>query len=145
MSSYEFTDAATWAGRPVARKVADARGQEGVTLTGTIRLGAGRDAIGSSLAYRCVLADGTGELDLLFLGRAAIPGLAVGTCCRVEGTARTETNRLVVWNPLYRLEAPSPPSGRTGRPSAADEPRAHRRACSGSGHRGHVNRCTGRR
>jgi len=54
--------------------------------------------------YRCVLDDGTGQIDLLFLGRDRVPGLSVGARCHIEGTARMDHGRLTVWNPLYRLE-----------------------------------------
>jgi two-component system sensor histidine kinase KdpD len=123
MSSFEFTDAATWAGRPVARKAADTRSQGRVVVTGTIRT-AQVVTRGSSPAYCCTLDDGTGQLDLLFLGRTGVPGLTVGTRCSVEGTATgTDGDRLVVWNPLYRLEAPTLPSqdDRTA-PAPAAEP-----------------------
>jgi two-component system, OmpR family, sensor histidine kinase KdpD len=123
MSSFEFTEAATWGGRPVARKVADTRPRSRVDLTGTIRT-AEVVAWGSISAYCCALDDGTGRLDLLFLGRTGVSGLTVGACCRVEGTAVTETDRLVVWNPLYRLETPTR-SGRDDRTApahAADAP-----------------------
>jgi two-component system sensor histidine kinase KdpD len=103
MSSFELTEAATWAGRPVARQVTDARSRTRVVVTGTIRA-AQAVTRGTRPAYCCTLDDGTGQLDLLFLGRTAIPGLTVGTRCSVEGTTRTEGNRMVVWNPLYRLE-----------------------------------------
>jgi hypothetical protein len=62
---------------------------------------------GAPVGYRCVLDDGTGRVDLLFLGRREVPGLAVGARCHVEGTARMDHGRLTIWNPLYRLE----PSG----------------------------------
>ena len=58
--------------------------------------------------FRCVLDDGTGQVDLLFLGRDHIPGLVVGAHCQVEGTARMERGRLTVWNPLYELKPTDP-------------------------------------
>ncbi|MGH3470616.1 MAG: hypothetical protein ACRDPG_01050 [Nocardioidaceae bacterium] len=64
-------------------------------------------------SYACVIDDGTGELGLLFLGRRGVAGMVVGTRCTVEGTANLEGSRLVVWNPLYRIE----PSERCGEPS----------------------------
>ncbi len=54
--------------------------------------------------FRCVLDDGAGQIDLLFLGRTTVPGLVVGSRCHVEGTARMDRGRLTIWNPLYRLE-----------------------------------------
>lgn len=108
MSSFELSGATEWGGRPVARTVASAGHRQRVVLSGTIHAA---QAITSARgpAYRCTLDDGTGELDLLFLGRKLVPGLSVDASCSVEGTARTEGDRLVVWNPLYRLDAPYPP------------------------------------
>jgi RecG-like helicase len=91
---------------PVCR-IADVRSQDRVELTGTIRE-AGTISIGSAPAWRCVLADGTGELDLLFLGRATVAGLAEGTRCVVEGTATPRQGRLTVWNPRYQAEPDEP-------------------------------------
>ena len=54
--------------------------------------------------YVCLLDDGTGEIGLLFLGPPSVAGMVVGTRCTVEGTARIAGGRLVVWNPLYRIE-----------------------------------------
>ena len=107
MSSFELTDASIWAGRPIARQVIDARSRERVVITGTI---SAVEVVthGSGPAYRCTLDDGTGELDLLFLGRRSVPGLDVGISCRAEGTARTKGSRMVVWNPFYRLDAATP-------------------------------------
>jgi two-component system sensor histidine kinase KdpD len=92
-----------------ATAISDVRGQDRVKVTGTI-ISAQTTRIGSSLAYRCVLADGTGELDLLFLGRVAIAGLAAGTRCSVEGVVTAREGRLAVWNPRYHVQpAQAPP------------------------------------
>jgi two-component system sensor histidine kinase KdpD len=88
--------------RPAVSRIADVRSQDRVSLTGTIRE-AGTVTIGTSPAWRCVLADATGELDLLFLGRATVAGLAEGTRCTVEGTATPRQGRLTVWNPRYQV------------------------------------------
>jgi two-component system, OmpR family, sensor histidine kinase KdpD len=84
--------------------ISDVRGQDRVRVTGTI-ISAQVTAVGSSSAYRCVLADGTGELDLLFLGRAAIAGLTVGTRCSIEGVVTARGGGLAVWNPRYQVES----------------------------------------
>ncbi len=69
----------------------------------------------SGLGFRCVLDDGTGRVDLLFLGRDRVPGLVSGARCHVEGTARMDHGRLTIWNPLYRLGPDGPaPGGGTG-------------------------------
>ena len=51
------------------------------------------------------LEDGTGELDLVFLGRRGVPGLGPGMSLTVEGTAALDNDRIVVLNPLYEIEA----------------------------------------
>jgi nucleotide-binding universal stress UspA family protein len=92
-----------------ATRITDVRVQDRVKVTGTI-ISSQTTAIGSGLGYRCVLADGSGQLDLLFLGRAVIAGLAVGTRCRVEGVAAARGGRLAVWNPRYEVQpGPTPP------------------------------------
>jgi two-component system sensor histidine kinase KdpD len=85
-----------------ATRITDVRVQDRVTVTGTIRA-TQVITVGSSLAYCCVLADGTGELDLLFLGRAAIAGLSVGTRCRIQGVVAARGGQLAVWNPRYQV------------------------------------------
>jgi len=103
MSSAEFTSATEWCGRPVARKIVDATPRGRVVITGTVREVA-TVRVGRAGSYRCLLYDGSGQIDLLFIGRSTIPGLCVGTRCSVEGTVMQEADHLVVWNPLYRIE-----------------------------------------
>jgi two-component system sensor histidine kinase KdpD len=112
-----------------ATGISDVRGRDRVRVTGTI-ISAQTTAIGSSLAYRCVLADGGGELDLLFLGRAAIAGLAPGIRCSIEGVVTEHGGRLAVWNPRYEVQpAQAPPT--TGVESSAADAGA-----GGAGHFG---------
>ena len=59
-------------------------------------------------ALRCLLDDGTGQIELLFTGRSEIQGLAKGALARVEGTTTSEDGRLMLWNPIYRLDEPGP-------------------------------------
>ena len=108
--------------RPAVCRIGDVRSQDRVHLTGTIRE-AGTISIGNAPAWRCVLADDTGELDLLFLGRTAVAGLAEGTRCVVEGTATPRQGRLTVWNPRYQAD-PDEPVPRAVKPAdlgAADD------------------------
>jgi hypothetical protein len=104
MSTFETTDACSWAGKPVARRIADAYPRHRIVVTGEITHTTSVQ-IGTAPAYRCVLNDGTGQLDLLFIGRRAVPGIVLGTVCGVEGTAAADGDRMVVWNPLYVLKA----------------------------------------
>jgi hypothetical protein len=68
------------------------------------KVGSSKDGSPASLGYRCTLDDGTGQVDLLFIGRRLVSGLTVGARCHVEGTARMDRGPLTPWNPLYRLE-----------------------------------------
>ena len=48
-----------------------------------------------------VVHDGTGMLLLRFVGRAAVPGLAVGRCVIAQGTPGLLRGEVVMVNPLY--------------------------------------------
>jgi hypothetical protein len=105
-------------GLPLARSLADATPRSRVAVSGVIVAAKrwSRDAAaGADLGFRCELDDGTGQIDLVFLGRVGVPGLVVGSRCHVEGTARMEHGRLTVWNPVYHLVAPADPE-EIGRP-----------------------------
>jgi hypothetical protein len=103
MSGLELTGAAFWGGRPVARRVSDARPQARAAVSGIITA-TQTVAIGRSPAYRCSLTDGTGDIYVLFLGRTAIPGLTAGRRVSVTGTVGTRGGRLVIWDPRYWLQ-----------------------------------------
>jgi hypothetical protein len=61
-------------------------------------------SLGGSPACRYALTDGTGELDLLFMGRVQIAGMECGRRCRAVGTVSRRDDRLVLWNPRYWLD-----------------------------------------
>jgi hypothetical protein len=61
--------------------------------------------IGGSRSGSYTLDDGTGKIEPVFLGRPSVAGLQRGTRCTIEGTARLDHGELVIWNPLYRMEA----------------------------------------
>jgi hypothetical protein len=105
-----------------ATRISDLRVQDRAKVTGTIS-SAQTTAIGSSLGYRCVLADGTGQLDLLFLGRPVIAGLATGTRCSIDGVVAARGARLAVWNPRYEVQPAQAPPVTGAESSAADAAR----------------------
>lgn len=92
----------TCGGLPVVRILACAAPRTRVLATGELTA-AGRGRLGRSRAYLCRLDDGTGRITLAFSGRESVPGVVVGTRCRIEGTAQLVEELLVVWNPLYEL------------------------------------------
>ena len=106
-------------GLPLALSVAAAIPRSRVAVSGVIvsaKLWSHGRSGGADLGFRCVLDDGTGRIDLVFLGRVRVPGLVVGARCHIEGTARMEHGHLTVWNPLYRLA----PSGSPEKPGGPD-------------------------
>ncbi|MHB1430560.1 MAG: single stranded DNA-binding domain-containing protein [Streptosporangiaceae bacterium] len=94
-----------------ATSIAGARPQRRLSVTGVIRA-AETVLVAGSPSWRCVLDDGTGRIDLLFLGRAAMPDLRPGRRCDIEGTVARRNGALVVWNARYRLRARDEPACR---------------------------------
>lgn len=60
-------------------------------------------AIGRPAQLNAILYDGTGTVELRWLGRRDIPGIRVGLHLEVEGTATPQGDHLVMMNPLYRI------------------------------------------
>jgi RecG-like helicase len=87
----------------VAVRVADARQQARLLTSGIIRT-TETITVGNSPTCRCEFSDGSGEIDLLFLGRATIPGLVAGRHVAVEGMVGRYHGVLTIWNPRYQLE-----------------------------------------
>jgi hypothetical protein len=106
----DMTGPGTLGKRHVGRYIADLVPQGRADVSGVI-IAARPMSIGGAPACRYTLSDGTGELDLLFLGRAEIAGLRCGQQCRAEGTVGKRDGRLVLWNPRYWLAYadPEPP------------------------------------
>jgi hypothetical protein len=103
MSWWEPTTEDSWGGLPVVRKIAEAGSRCRIAVSGDIVATATEWRHGTR-SYRCDLDDGTGVVSLLFSGRARVPGVDIGSRCYVEGTSQLEDGRLVLWNPVYRLE-----------------------------------------
>jgi len=55
----------------------------------------------------CTIVDDTGSVNLVFLGRRAIPGVEPGTRISAEGMVGRHNGQLAVINPLYQLLTPS--------------------------------------
>ncbi len=89
--------------RPLVTAIGDVRPQDRVDVSGIIR-SAHAMSISGTPACRYVLADSTGQLDLLFLGRLAVTGLERGRHCRAEGRAAVRDGRITLWNPRYWLQ-----------------------------------------
>jgi hypothetical protein len=66
---------------------------------------AGTVTVGSGLAYHFTLVDGSGELDVLFLGRSHMAGLRPSTRIIAEGTVGSYDGKLALWNPRYAIQS----------------------------------------
>ncbi|MDE3065326.1 MAG: amino acid permease [Acidobacteriota bacterium] len=65
--------------------------------------------------FRCVLADQTGSVTLVFQGRTQVPGIERGTRLIVDGTVISMRREAVILNPHYEIVA-SPASDEPGAP-----------------------------
>jgi hypothetical protein len=113
--------------RPTVTRIAAVSPRRRVTVTGMVR-SAAEESIGTSPGFRCVIADGSGEMALVFLGHHRVAGLTPGRRCTAEGMACAYGERLVIWNPRYELEPADPPDSGEAAGGAADggRPRAGR-------------------
>jgi hypothetical protein len=51
----------------------------------------------------CVVADDTGSISIVFLGRRQVPGIEPGTRLVAHGMAGSHFGRLAILNPEYEL------------------------------------------
>lgn len=88
-------------------RVIDVDRGDRATLTGRIRTvltGGGEDHLGVTAE----VFDGTGAIDVCWLGRRAIPGIDTGRYIRVTGRVGTRQGRMFMFNPRYELLAGQP-------------------------------------
>jgi hypothetical protein len=88
---------------PGTQLIVGVRPQSRVALAGMIR-STGTVIVGNGVAYHFKLVDGSGEIDVLFLGRRSVPGLLPGTRVLVEGRVGSHDCKLALWNPRYQIE-----------------------------------------
>ncbi|MGQ0833235.1 MAG: amino acid permease [Microthrixaceae bacterium] len=87
---------------PGCTQIGDARWRRRVQIAGrvrSIRVAPLHDAPTLEL----ILADGTGAISVVFLGRRGLAGVSVGTRMTVEGTVGIHKARLAIMNPPYQL------------------------------------------
>ena len=70
---------------------------------------------GGSKQLRCVIADNSGSVTLLFQGRSQVPGIERGTRLMVRGTVTSLHREAVILNPQYEIVA-APHTEETGHP-----------------------------
>jgi hypothetical protein len=82
--------------------IGEVRWRRQVRIEGRVRTLRVQPLAGTA-TLECVVEDDTGGLSLVFLGRSEIPGIAIGTRLRAEGTAGDHHGRLAILNPVYQL------------------------------------------
>jgi hypothetical protein len=70
---------------------------------------------GGSKQLRCVIADNSGSVTLLFQGRSQVPGIDRGTRLMVRGTVTSMHREAVILNPQYEIVA-APHAEESGHP-----------------------------
>lgn len=58
-------------------------------------------------ALECTLVDGSGAINIVFLGRRTVAGLEVGSKLTAEGMVGKHDGRLAIINPSYELLTPA--------------------------------------
>lgn len=88
-------------------RVADATRGDRATFTGRIRTvstGGGADHLGITAE----VFDGSGGIEVCWLGQRAIPGIDTGRYIRVTGRVGLREGRKIMFNPRYELLAGQP-------------------------------------
>ena len=86
-----------------AHKIGDVRWRDFATVEGTVRSLRARPWAENMASVECTLVDGSGGLELVFLGRRKVGGVGLGTRMRVAGRVGGHHGRLAILNPVYEL------------------------------------------
>ena len=79
------------------------RWRDVATVEGTIRSVRARPWGDGVATLECTVHDATGGIEVVFLGRRAIPGVALGARIRARGRVGAHHRRLAILNPVYAL------------------------------------------
>ena len=99
LESEELREEAESAG---CTRIGDSRDRQIVTVTGTLRTVTLRPRAGVP-ALEAELYDGTGALDVVWLGRRSIVGIEPGRKLTASGRVSVNRGRRVLFNPRYEL------------------------------------------
>ena len=86
------------------------------------------DPIGGMPALEAELCEGPGRVDLIWLGRASIPGIEPGSTVVAEGRLGVRRGRATMFNPRYELSTATSAPTSAPMPAAAPAPE-FRTAC----------------
>jgi hypothetical protein len=86
-----------------AQPIGTIRWRERARIQGHVRSMRLRPVGEGLVALECTVVDATGGVDLSFLGRRRIGGIALGTHLEAEGMVGEARERLTILNPTYSL------------------------------------------
>ena len=66
------------------------------------------ESVGGAPSLIAVIDDGTGRVDLLFMGRAHLGGVELGAKLRATGTSGAHRGRMTMLNPVIEITVPAP-------------------------------------
>lgn len=87
---------------PGARRIHGCPSREPVRVAGMVSRLRLRPMDGSTV-LEAVVSDGTGEVTAAWMGRASIPGLALGSAIVLEGVVAAKRDGLRMVNPLFEF------------------------------------------
>lgn len=82
--------------------IAQTEDRERVTVQGRVRM-LTLPTAASVTALIVEIADGSGSMRLVFLGRKAIPGIDCGVVLRAHGRVSVRDGLRVIYNPVYEI------------------------------------------
>jgi RecG-like helicase len=83
-------------------RIVDAPVRARAKLAGVVRRITVRPVEGSE-SLEALISDGTGEIEVVWMGRRSIPGLSLGTRVVVEGVLGEQRGRLRMVNPTFEF------------------------------------------
>lgn len=84
--------------------IGDLRARTVAKIAGRVRsMSVSRNATGAEM--RCVVADQSGSITIVFQGRESVPGIERGTRLLVSGTVQNQAHEAVMLNPGYEIVA----------------------------------------
>lgn len=92
--------------QPGVAPIAEARARQIVRVAGRVTALTVQPE-GDAPRLRATVSDGTGQIDAVFLGRRAIPGLEPGREIVLEGRVYERGPERCLFNPAYELLAPT--------------------------------------
>lgn len=98
----EAEEIAAECARPGCTRIADLPARAVVSVTGTVHSVAVLPP-GRAPELRVELYDGTGIVDVIWLGRRAIEGIGPGTYLTLTGRVTTVDGRRTIFNPGYQM------------------------------------------